>query len=108
MKTTGAKLESRLQRDDVLPYLKARGAYIVKVHVGAFGKRGTPDVLCCYKGRFVAFELKRTAKDKPTDIQQRRIKQIKRAGGIALAISSIEEIEEVLHEISRVQQDCQS
>jgi len=102
------KLESKLQRDDVIPYLKKKGAYIIKIHVGAFQKKGDSDVICCYKGRFVAFELKRSSKHKPSKIQIYRIKKIRDAGGIAKAVSSIKEIEEVLHEISRVQQDCKS
>ena len=109
MKKTGTnKLESELQREDVIPYLKSMGAYVLKVHVGSYQRRGDPDVHCCYLGRYVAFELKRSEKLKPTKIQLYRIQKIREAGGIAHAVSSLSEIEEVLHEISIVQQDGES
>lgn len=55
--------------------------------------RGIPDVIVCFKGKFLALELKkdlkeeRRCKNKKLDLQSYRIDQITRAGGKALFIS---------------------
>jgi hypothetical protein len=51
----------------------------------------------------VRFELK-IDNNKPSELQLEKIEDIKRAGGIALPVWSINEIKETLYEISRVQQ----
>lgn len=102
------KLERQLQADDIIPYLESVGAYVEKIHVGTFQKKGVPDVRCCYLGRYIAFELKIAADVKEADIQNYRIRKIIQAGGIAKRVSSLEEVEEVLHEVSRVQSASQS
>jgi hypothetical protein len=48
---------------------------------------GTPDFLCCISGWFVALELKRSAKEKPTKLQQYKLDRISKAGGISLVVS---------------------
>lgn len=95
------KLESNFQ-EQVEKLIRSKGGYRVKVHVSAFQDQGTPDILCCYLGRFVAFELKVDG-NHLSDIQKIRIRQIKHAGGIAKGIYSLEEIEETLYEIQRLQ-----
>lgn len=44
-----------------------------------YNKAGVPDILCCYKGRFVALEVKRdnyAKMNETSELQQRTIKQI--------------------------------
>ena len=60
-------------------------------------KPGTPDILCCYKGRFYAFEVK-TSKGVVSKLQDYRIAEIQSAEGVALAVRSVEEVERVLNE----------
>jgi len=43
--------------------------------------RGTPDILGCVKGNFVALELK-AKKGKPSKLQELKIKKINEAGGV--------------------------
>lgn len=108
MKATGIKkkskqdLESAFQRDAILE-IEKMGGYVIKIHVSAYQSQGEPDLICCYKGRFVAFELK-VKGNKPSALQLEKIEDIKRAGGIALPVYSINEIKETLYEISRIQQ----
>ena len=97
--TTGK--ETRF-KDKVIKYLTERGAYVIKIHGGSLQKSGEPDIIACYKGWFLGFELK-TDEGRPTKLQQYKVKQIQRAGGYAMVTSSLEEIKEVLHEISRLQ-----
>lgn len=108
MKQTGTnKLESNFQ-EEVIKYLESKGAYVLKTHVSSFQKQGEPDITCCYQGRYLAFELKKDGKSKTSKLQDYKIKQIKLAGGIAKRVDNIKQIEEVLYEISRVQQSSQS
>lgn len=106
--TGNNKLESQLQADIIIPYLTKMGAYVEKIHVGSYQKKGVPDIRCCYLGRYIAFELKIDETKKARKLQDYRIKKIIEAGGIALVVSSLKEVEEVLHEVSRVQSDRKS
>lgn len=45
--------------DKILKYLKAQSkCFAFKEHGGMYGTAGIPDIICCYKGQFVAFEVK--------------------------------------------------
>lgn len=66
-----------------------------KEHGGPYGTNGIPDVICCYRGRFVAFEVK-TDKGKPTKLQEAVIRKIVRAGGTALIVRSVEDVKAAL------------
>ena len=90
--------ESEFQRD-AIKYIESRNGYIVKVTVSSYNKKGTPDLIICFKGRFVAIELK-VKDNKPSKIQETKMKQIVRAGGIAKPAWTIQEIKEILDEIS--------
>lgn len=108
MKVTGIKKKSKSELEaafqkEAIEIIESMGGYPIKVHVSAFQSQGEPDLVCCYKGRFVAFELK-VDKNKPSTLQLEKIEDIKRAGGIALPVYSINEIKETLYEISRIQQ----
>lgn len=47
---------------------------------------GTPDILACVNGFFVAIELKKNAKEKPAAIQEYDLRKIKEAGGVSLVV----------------------
>lgn len=66
------------------------GAFAYKTHGAADVQRGLPDIICCYKGRFVGLEVKRPGKD-ATELQAFTIEQIRRAGGVAGVVHSVEE-----------------
>lgn len=52
---------------------------------GQFTKSGCPDLLICCNGYFLGIELKGET-GKPSELQLWNIKQIKKAGGIALVL----------------------
>jgi len=80
-------------------YLKTvKDCFFWKEHGGQFGTAGIPDIIICYKGRFVAFEVK-NEKGKLTVLQAITIKQIQRAGGIAEVVRSVEEARTVIARI---------
>ena len=60
--------------------MKSVGAYFIKTHGDRFTKVGTPDIIACVKGYFVAVEVK-AENGKPSELQKYHIEQIKNAGG---------------------------
>lgn len=87
-------VEQKIQAK-ILNTLKKR-AYCVKVM--AANKNGVPDILACYKGRFVAIEVK-TNTGRPTALQLANIDLIKENGGYAIIARSEEEVLELLERI---------
>lgn len=104
MTQTGTRILERDLQPEIIEYLEKMGAYVLKTHVSSFQKQGEPDITCCYLGRYIAFEIKRDEKEKAKKLQEYKMKCIRRAGGIAMRVDNIKQVEEVLYEISRVQQ----
>lgn len=77
----------------IIKYLQARGAYVINVMVAS--RSGVPDVLACYRGRFIAFEVKRPGQ-KPSALQRENIAMINQAEGMAAVVTSIAEVKAVL------------
>jgi Holliday junction resolvase len=68
----------------LMEQLRKRGAWVVKYPAGPHGAIGTPDLLCCYRGLFLAIEVKATRGEQPTSMQRRQLDLIVTAGGHAL------------------------
>ena len=66
----------------------------------AVNRVGTPDILCCVGGKFLALEVKSEI-GKLSESQRDIIKEIERCGGIARVVRSVEEVREILSEIER-------
>lgn len=66
-----------------------------KEHGGQYGTAGIPDIIVCYKGQFYGLEAK-VGKNQPTRLQAAMIEQIKRAGGKAAVVRSVEDVKAVL------------
>lgn len=77
---TSKTLESKEQKK-VIDWCKANGIWIVKYPAGIYGSTGTPDLIACVKGKFVAIEMKRKG-GKIRAMQLRNQEQISKAGGI--------------------------
>lgn len=81
-------------------YLKTvPNLFFWKEHGGMYGTAGIPDLIVCYKGRFIGFEAK-VGKNKETVLQGITIKQIIAAGGLALVVRSVEEARKVIEAFS--------
>ena len=77
-------------------YLKTiDGLYFFKEHGGLYGTAGVPDIICCYKGLFIAFEVKAES-GKATVLQDATIKRIRKAGGIAEIVRSVDEVKRII------------
>ena len=89
-----------LERDVVAAikkYLASLGSdvFFWKEHGGPYGTSGVPDIICCYKGRFLGLEVKLPS-GKLTELQKRAIEKINRAGGIACRVESVEDVRAVI------------
>lgn len=81
--------------------IRSRGGWVVKIHGGPYQDAGTPDLLACYKGRFISIEVK-TARG-VTRLEQRAAqKAISASGGYALITHLIGEVADVLDEIDKL------
>lgn len=69
-----------------------------KEHGGMYGTAGIPDVIVCYRGRFVAFEVK-TPAGKLTKLQENTITKIKNAKGQAFKVTSAAEVAAILKQL---------
>jgi len=80
----------------ILKYLKTLDkCYCFKEHGGSYGSAGIPDIICCYRGRFVAFEVK-TEKGRTTKLQDLNILKINEADGIAVVVRSVDDVKNVI------------
>ncbi len=89
-------ISEKTVENQIKRYLDKIGAYYLKVHGSMYQPAGTPDILCCINGRFVAIEVKRPKGGVVSNLQKSKIKKIKKAGGIAFVARSVEDVSAVL------------
>ncbi len=88
--------------------LNEKGAWVVKTH-GSPHLAGLPDILCCYRGRFVAIEVKRpTTRHTVTARQQAFLDAIAAAGGVVGVAVSVDEALQILHRVKAGDADPES
>ena len=85
-------------KKQVTAILKTYGAYYFSPVTGGFGASGVPDIIACYKGRFIAIECK-AGTNKPTALQLKNLDDIDKQGGITAVINeeSIWKVERFLN-----------
>lgn len=98
-----------LERDIVTAikkYLALLGSdvFFWKEHGSVYGTNGVPDIICCYKGRFLGLECKRPG-GRLTELQKRAIEKINRAGGIACRVESVEDVKRVIERVDLERSD---
>ena len=81
MATPESKVKKKVKKilDDL-------GAYHFAPMATGFGRSGVPDIIACYKGKFIGIECK-SGDNKPTLLQLRNIDDIKRNQGLAIVIN---------------------
>lgn len=77
--------ESAFQNKIIRKLKNLPECYHIKVWGGGFQKAGIPDLIICYKGYFIAVELKNEI-GKPTELQKYHISEINKAKGFALVV----------------------
>lgn len=77
--------------------VRKRGGYPTKIHGSVF-QVDSVDLICCYRGVYVAFEAKVLGND-ATPRQAKRLREISTAGGRASVVYSVDDAMKVLDEI---------
>ena len=99
-----------LERDVVAAikkYLITLGGDIFfwKEHGGPYGTSGIPDIICCYKGRFLGLEVK-LPRGQLTVLQKRALDRINAAGGIARRVESVDDVKAIIAQADREGRDA--
>ena len=84
-------------------FLDEQGCWQVKFFANAYTKRGIPDLLVCYRGHFIAVELK-APNGKPSELQKWNIVKINEAGGIGVILRP-DQFEDFKHMIYYLKHD---
>lgn len=69
----------------IIDWLEKEGAWVVKFHASGMTKKGVPDLLVCWKGNFLALEVKTNSRT--TEIQKYQIDKIIKANGYAFVVN---------------------
>lgn len=94
--------ESTIQ-SKIMKYLNSlEGCKAVKFHGGAYGNRGTPDILASYNGRFLALEVKRPKVGKVTRLQEVQLEQWIESGAEAKIVTSVDEVRQIITSLQEV------
>lgn len=82
----------------VTKYLQEKGALVTNIAGGSNYQRvGVSDLLVCYKGHFIALELK-VGTYSPDPLQLSYLLQVRKAGGIGIVLrDTIDELEIILY-----------
>ena len=90
--------EQQIQ-NKIIKYLKAI-SYVVKIISAT--KAGVLDVIVCYKGRFIAFEVKTPdTKDDTSDLQEYNIREIVKNGGLAYVVWELKQVKEIIEGLEK-------
>lgn len=79
-----ATKESQVKKQ-VVKILDKHGAYHFFPATHGYGRSGVPDIVACYNSQFIGIECK-AGKGTTTALQERELKSIEKAGGIAFVI----------------------
>ena len=85
----------------VVDVIKKYSAYYFFPATGGYGRSGVPDIVCCYRGVFIAIECK-AGSNKPTALQEAEMAKIKQAQGFVLVVNedNINDVDVLLKDIS--------
>lgn len=92
--------EKRIEHQ-IKQYLDSIGAWHIKTHGNMFSRAGTPDIVACLNGRFIAIEVKRPG-GRVSPLQMAHIKLINQAGGVAFVAYSLEEAKKNIEKLNLV------
>ena len=81
----------------ILHYLNSLpNSKAINIHGSVFSERGTPDVIGCINGQFVAFECKRTDREDLEKIQKWRLCEWIAAGAVVGGVSDLWQVQMIL------------
>jgi len=93
----------------IAQWIEYHGGYAVVTNISGIPIKGKPnvfrknpdmsglgDVICCWKGRFLQFEVKRTVKEKLREAQDDHKYRLEKAGGVYFQVISVDDVIEIL------------
>ncbi len=87
-------------KDACKKYLKSIGAWFFMPVSNGMGQVGIPDIICCYRGRFIAIETKAPGKRTQTTANQDRvIEAIRKADGFAFVVDNPDDLKTLFNSI---------
>ena len=84
------KKEETILQDKIRAYLNKHKIFHIRYSAQSTAN-GLPDLIICYRGRFIGCELK-TPDGEPTDLQLKKLEAIRASGGIGILASSLQDI----------------
>lgn len=81
--------------ESIKKYLRSKGAYVEKIWGGGFQSAGIPDLIACYKGRFLGIEVK-VGNNKPSEIQEVKLEMINNSGGVGIVVWDLETVKNII------------
>ena len=76
-------------KKQVVKILQEFGVYFFYPVTGGYGRSGVPDIVCCFRGRFIGIEVKADAKkNPPTELQTKNLREISEQGGVSLVVDT--------------------
>lgn len=97
----------KLVRDKIVKYLESIGALVLNTPAGLMtvegrtfqtGQAGRSDLHACYKGHFIAIEVKKPG-GTPKPHQEFYLDRVRQAGGIAIVADCIDNVREVVDKL---------
>ncbi len=89
--------EATIQRNIIL-YLNSLCPDVYAVKVILCNRRGVPDIICCYRGKFIGLEIKRAGMSVPKH-QLFQGQLINHAGGLWYKVESVDDVQNILKTI---------
>ena len=71
--------------NQVKKWLKEHGAWYLQTWGGGYQRNGIPDLLICWKGKFIGVELK-AENGRASELQKHEIETIRMAGGVGIIL----------------------
>ena len=72
-------------KEKIKKFLKLNDIYFTMPFTAGYGASGVPDILVCYKGRFIGIECKAQG-NTPTTLQAEHMRRIRLGGGMAVVV----------------------
>lgn len=97
-----ARTPEGVVKDGIKAWFKARGIWSCAPIGTGFGASGVPDFVACWNGKFLAIEAKAPGKRGNTTVMQdNQIMGIHKAGGIALVVDDVAQLDELEARLGR-------
>lgn len=98
--SVASKPETKLQKA-IQAKIRKRKGWVTKIHQDIYS-RGVPDLIVCYRGYFVALEVKTPAnRSGATPLQAAQLTQVRAAKGLGYVVRSVAAVDRILDALDR-------